>query len=163
MARSVRQFKETIEFRSLPLNRLRSHRYFPVAVIALVVLAAACIHVWQRVVVIGLVQEVSALEKKNRSLVDDAQKVQTDIAALTMATRVERYAVDTLGLQQVRADRLYTLVPDVTRNLSSDELATMLSSIRRVADYLPALTEAQAAQELQPIRFEPSDDSGGGQ
>jgi cell division protein FtsL len=162
MAKSVRQFKETIEFRSLPLHRLRSHRYFAAAVIAAVVLVAACIHVWQRVVVINLVKEVSALDKENRSLVDDAHKIQTDIAALSMATRIELYALDTLGLQRVRADHLYTLIPEATREFSSDDLTTMISSIKRVAECLPVLTEAQAAaQELQPIRFEPADNGEG--
>lgn len=159
MAKSVRQFKETIELRSLPLHRLRSHRYFPAIVISLVVLSAACIHVWQRVLVIGLVKEVSVLEKENAGLVDAAHKVRTDIAALSMATRIENYAIDSLGLQRVSADRLVTLAPEATRNLSSDELATLISSIKRVAEYLPVVTEAQAgAQELEPIRFDPADE-----
>lgn len=155
MARSVRKFKETIEFRSLPFNRLRSHRYFPATVLALVILAAACIHIWQRVVVISLVKEVSALQKENRGLVDAGHKVQTDVAALCMATRIERYALDTLGLKRVSPDSIYTLVPRSVGELSSDELTTMMSSIRRVAEYLPVLTDANAAaKKLEPIRFE---------
>jgi cell division protein FtsL len=164
MARSVRQFTETLELRSLPLHRLRSHRYFPAAVIALVVLAAACVHVWQRVVVIGLVKEVSALERENRGLVDDAQKVHTDIAALSMATRIEQYAIDTLGMQRITPDRLFTLVKEESRQLTNDQLATLISSIKRVAECLPVVTEAQAtAKPLEPIRFEDDEDSGGGQ
>jgi len=161
MARSVRKFTETIELRSLLFNRLKSHRYFPATVLALVVLAAACIHIWQRVVVISLVKEVSVLQKENLALVDDAHKIQTDIAALTMASRIERYAIDTLGLQRIRPDRLYTLIPESAGELSTDRLTTMISSIRRVAECLPVLTEAQAAaQELRPIRFETSEKDG---
>jgi cell division protein FtsL len=160
--RSVRNFKETLEMRSQLFKRLQGHRYFPMALIVAVVLGAACVHVWQRVMVIGLVKEVSQLEKENRRLVDDTQKVQTDIAALSMSARIERYATDSLRMRPVPVDRLYTLVPEASRRAPSDDLATMLSSIKRVAKYLPVLTEAQAgASELQPIKFEPELETGG--
>jgi cell division protein FtsL len=154
MARSVRKFTETVELRSLLLKRLKSHRHFPAVVITAVILTCACIHIWQRVVVMSLVTEVTALEKENMALIDDTHKVQTDLAALTMASRIERYAMDTLGLQRIRPDRLYTLVPETPGELAADRFATMISSIRRVADFIPVVTEAQgAAQELQPITF----------
>ncbi len=163
-ARSVRNFKETLEMRSHLLKRVQGHRYFPMALIVAIVLAAACVHVWQRVMVIGLVKEVSQLQKENRRLVDDTQKIQSDIASLCMAARIERYAADSLGMCPVPVDRLYTLVPEASRNVPSDDLATMLSSIKRVARYLPVLTEAQAgASELQPIRFEPEIEQGEGE
>jgi cell division protein FtsL len=156
--RSVRKFKETVEIRSQLLTRLQSHRYFPVALIVTLILVAACVHVWQRVMVISLVREVSLLEKENRGLVDDTHKVQSQIAALSMSARIERYAADTLGLKRVDADRLFTLVPEAVNTVPADELATMLSSIKRVAQYLPALSQTQAgAQELQPIKFEPDE------
>jgi cell division protein FtsL len=161
--RSVRKFKETVEFRALPLNRLKSHRYFPVAVISLVILLAACIHVWQRVVVISLVKEVSALEKENRALVDDAHKVQSDITALSMSSRIERYAADSLGLQRVQPDNLFTITSQDDGYLVADEWSAMISSIKRIADFLPAVTEAKAeARELEPIRFDADEEWGDG-
>jgi cell division protein FtsL len=163
-ARSVRKFKETVEFRALPLNRLKSHRYFPTAVIALVVLLAACIHVWQRVVVISLVKEVSALEKENRALVDDAHKLQSDITSLSMSSRIERYAADSLGLQRIQPDNLFTITSYDDGRLVTDEWSAMISSIKRVADYLPVVTEAKAeARELEPIKFESDEERGDGQ
>ena len=164
MGRSLRKFKETVEIRSLLLHRVRSHRYFPAAVVASVLLAAACVHIWQRVVVIGLVKEVSQLERENRSLVDDAHKLRTELAALTMASRIEQYAIDSLGLNRVSADRLYTLIPEAAGNAPVDEWATMLTSISRVADHLPAISEARAAHhQLEPIRFGPGSDGGDGE
>jgi len=161
-AHSVRNFKETLEMRSQLLKRLQGHRYFPMAIIVAVVLAAACVHVWQRVMVIGLVKEVSQLQKENRGLVDDTQKIQSHIASLCMSGRIERYAADSLGMHAVPVDHLYTLVPEASRSAPSNDLATMLSSIKRVARYLPVLTEAQAgAAELQPIKFEPETETGG--
>jgi cell division protein FtsL len=160
-ARSVRNFKETLEMRSQLLKRLQRHRYFPVVLIVSILLAAACIHVWQRVMVIGLVKEVGQLQKENRKLVDDTQKTQSEIASLSMSSRIERYAEDSLRLQPVPVDHLYTLVPEASRTVPSDELSTMLSSIKRVARYLPVITEAQAgASELRPIKFEVDPEEG---
>jgi cell division protein FtsL len=156
MTRSVRKFKETMEMRSLPFKRLQSHRYFPAAIIAMVILTAACIHVWQRVVVLGLVHEVALMQMDSRDLIDNVEKTQSEIAALSMATRIEQFAQDSLGLQRVTPDHLYTLGREADKEEKpSDELTVMLSSIKRVADYLPALTQAQAQiTELQPIRFD---------
>ena len=155
MGRAVRQFKETVDFRSLLLTRVRSHRYFPATVVMAALLMVACLHVWQRVRVIKLVKDVAELRETNRDLVDVARKMHNDIAALSMATRIEGYATDTLGMQPVAADRLFTLVRERDKDVPRDELATMLSSIQRVAKYLPALTETGAnAAELRPIRFD---------
>ena len=164
-ARSLRKYKETVEIRALPFNRLRSHRYFPIAVMAVLITGAACIHVWQRVVVLSLVKEVAALEKENRGLVDDAHKVQTEIAALSMATRIERFAIDSLGLQRIQPNGLYTMAPlDDEAMESPDEFAAMISSIKRVVDRLPERTEARAAaQELEPIRFDSVEYEGAGE
>jgi hypothetical protein len=141
--------------RSTLFRRLRSHRFFPIGVITLALLVAAWVHIWQRVMVIELAKEVAALRIENRSLVDDAKKIRSEIVALSMASRVERYAADSLGLQPVSVDRLVTLVKDAEKDISADELAVMFSSIRRVADYLPVLTEAQASsRDLRPIRFD---------
>jgi len=160
--RSVRTFKESLEMSSQPLKRLQKHRYFPIALIVLALVSAACIHVWQRAVVIGMVKQVGVLNINSKALVDDIEKVQSDIAALTMASRIEQYASDSLGLERVTPNALYTLAPEEEAEVSRDELATMLSSIKRVADYLPVLTEAQAdLTELQPIRFQADSADGG--
>ncbi len=160
-SRSVRKFKETNEIRSLLFKRIQSHRYTPIALIATAILLAACVHVWQRVVVIRLVREVSIMQREHAELVDDAQKVQSKIAALSMSARVESYAVDSLGLRPVAPDQLYTLVPEASGEIRGDELATVMSSIRRVAEYLPVLSETRAeARELQPLKFESRSDGG---
>jgi cell division protein FtsL len=156
MAWSVRKFKETVEFRAHPLQRLKSNRYFPFAVMAVMLMATACVHVWQRVVVTSLVQEVSALERENQGLVDDAHKVQTEITTLSMAGRIGRYAVDSLGLQRVQLDHLFAMTEDEKEEeQSSDEFATMMSSIKRMVEYFPEVSEVRAeSQELEPIRFD---------
>lgn len=145
MKETIRKFKETVEIRSSVFNRIRSHRYFPVTVLFCALLTAACIHIWQRVKVVELVKEVSLLRKENVSLLDDKKKTYSDIAALSMACRVERYAADTLGLRAVSADRLFTLVRDNEPDISQpDDLDLMLSAINRVASFVPVISENQA-------------------
>lgn len=160
---SVRKFKETVEIGSPLLRRIRSHRFFPVAVLATLVLAASLIHIWQRVVVIGLVKDVSRLREEQRSLLDDARKLNSQIARLSLSTRIEQVAADSLNLQPVSADRMFTLVPDRLESIPPDELSTMFSSIKRVAEYLPAITPAEAsARELEPVNLD-SQEAGAGE
>jgi cell division protein FtsL len=145
MKETIRQFKETVEIRSSVFNRLRSHRYFPMALLFGVLLSAACVHVWQRVRVVELVKEVSQLKKENTRLLDIKNKVHSEIAALSTASRIERCAADTLGLVRVKADRLFTLVPRNQSYEQPDELELMLYAINRVAQAVPAITESSAS------------------
>jgi len=156
MARSVRRFKETVEMRTGVFQRIRSHRFVSVGVVALTLLVAACLHIWQRVIVIELAKDVASLKVENRSLVDDVKKVRSDIVALSTVTRLEKYAVDSLDLQPVAADRLFTLVRKSEKTIPADELKAMFSSIKRVADYFPVISDAHASagMELRPIKFD---------
>ncbi len=158
MARSVRKFNQTRELQFSPLKRLRSHRYFPTAVVGLFLISAGCIHIWQRVTVIEMAKEVSTLRAANRLLVDDVKKIQSDISSLSSATRIEKFAVDSLGMTSVSADRLYTLVRKSEQSIPTDEFDAMISSIRRVADYLPVMTEANAnSRDVKKIKFKTLD------
>jgi len=88
-------------------------------------------------------------------LVDELQKMNSEIASLSRSTRIEQFAVDSLGLQRLETDRMYTLIADSPGDPASDDLDMMFSSIKRVADYLPVLSQTQAkASELQPIRID---------
>ena len=151
MGRSVRKFTETIAVSSGPLKRLRSHRYFPVVLIVSAILAISCLHVWQRVRVMTLVHETALLRETNRRLVNSYRKVQDDIASLTMASRIERYAMDTLGMVRIKADQLFTILREPDEDRALDELAGIFTSIKRVADNLPVVSEAEAsAGEISP-------------
>lgn len=148
MANAIRQFTESKRMASSLFNRVRSHRYYPIGIIGLFLLVISCVHIWQRVVVIQLVKEVSQLRAEQRQYVDDSRKVESDIAALSMAARIETYSRDSLGLQLISADRLITLVREEPRHITQDELATMISSIKRVASYLPTVEPAEASANV---------------
>jgi cell division protein FtsL len=165
MSLSVRKFNETAEMRSGLLSRIRSHRLFSTGIMGLLLVLVACIHIWQRVHVIHLVKETGDLQVENHKLVDETKKVLTEVAALSMASRIEACAADSLGLQRVTADRLYTITRDQEKPKKADELASVMTSMKRVVDYLPELTgDEVSATELRPIRFDSSDAavSGGG-
>ncbi len=156
-AKSVRNYKETLELRSFIFNRIRTHRYFPVVVLVAVLLVIGCVHIWQRVHVIKLVKEVSRLKAENVSLTDAYKKVQSEIAALCMASRIEAYSGDSLGLKAVSANRLFTLVKEKQEPLpvGGDELTAIMTSIKRVARHVPVLTGNSArAGELEGIKFD---------
>ena len=141
--------------RQSPWSRIRTHRYFSIGLVLIVVSIVACVHIWQRVHVIHLVQEVGELSAQNRNLIDLTKKVQTEVAALSMASRVESFAHDSLGLAPIAPDRVFTLVRDARDSVRPDDFAQMVTSMKRVADYIPVLTETQAgAAELQPIKFD---------
>lgn len=145
MASAVRRFTESFRMASSLLNRVRSHRYVSLAVFGTFVLVVACLHVWQRVTVMQLVKEVGHLRAEQRDLLDESRKVQSEIAALSMSSRIEQYARDSLGLGPVELGRLYTVSTEAPRPVGPDELATVISSIKRVTAYLPSLAPAEAA------------------
>jgi cell division protein FtsL len=152
MKGKIRTFKETLEIRSSRLNRLRSHRFFLVGLLASAVLVVSCFHIWQRVKVMQLVKDVSALKTENANLVNEAKKLHAEIAALMMASRIERYAADSLGLRTATADRLFTLVERKRRVNRMDELDLVATALSRLSRYLPVVTEneARANQTLTP-------------
>ncbi len=144
MKETIRKFKETVEIRSSVINRIRSHRYFPVTLLLVVALSAACVHIWQRVKVVELVKEVSTLKTENAELLDLKKKVYADIASLSTASRIEKYASDTLGLKQIDPERLFTLVLDKADKVEQDDLDLMLYAINRVTEYVPRVSESSA-------------------
>ncbi|MBU8932929.1 MAG: cell division protein FtsL [candidate division Zixibacteria bacterium] len=146
MKTRIRRFSETVKIRSSVFNRLRSHKYFSLSLLITVVLAASCIHIWQRVVVLDLVADVSHLRSENASLIDATRKVHSDITALSSSARIEQYASDSLGLETISAERLYTLVGE-RRDAPepSDEMATVLAAVKRVAAHIPSVTRSSAS------------------
>lgn len=157
MKETVRKFKETVEINTSIFNRVRTHRYFPVAFLLTVFLLVACFHVWQRVRVVALVKDVAQLKRDRVELLDDKKKVYSDIAELSMSSRIERYARDTLGLRPVAADRMFTLVKKNESAPSQDELELMYAAIKRVSNYLPMIESNSAeAQGVEGITVDTS-------
>jgi len=156
MKRTVRKFKETVEIRSSLVNRLRRHRYFPAAVLVTLFLGACVIHVWQRVQVLELVKDVSRLRAESDQLLDAGSKLNARISALSAAVRIERYAVDSLGLYPVSADHIYALIGRTEKPPEPDELAMMFRAIERVTRHVPVIT-GNTANAGEPSKLKPTD------
>lgn len=151
MARSIRKFTQTVDLSALPFNRLRKHRYFPLTVVVAGVLLLGCLHIWQRVQVMTLVHETALLREKNRQLNQIELRLDDEVARLSVAGRIETYAADTLGLERVPATRLFTMVRKHESVEPADRLSQVFSSIKRVAEHLPVVSETQAQAGEAPI------------
>lgn len=144
MKTTIRKLKETADIRSSVINRIRSHRYFPVLLLLSVILVAACFHIWQRVKVLELVRQVAQLQRERIDIVNEKKKLFSEISSLSMASRIERYAMDTLGLKPVSSDHLLTLVREKGKSNPPDKFNLMFSAIKRMADFMPQVSENQA-------------------
>ncbi len=144
MRQAVRKFKETVEINSSTINKLKSHKYFSISLLCFSCLVVACIHLWQQVTVVSLVKDISHLQKENDVLLDSKKKLYSRIASLSTSSRIERYAVDSLGLCLVDADKMLTLVPKDVVVSHPDELQQMLTAVKRIAKYLPVIEETRA-------------------
>jgi cell division protein FtsL len=148
MKKAVRKFKETLEIRSSLWHRVRTHRFSPIILLLCAFLVAACIHIWQRVRVIQLAKDVGRLRAENVVLIDESKKIRSDIASLQMGSRIERYACDSLGLQPIAADRLFTLARKEAKASQADDLDLLATAINNISRHLPVVTgnEVNAGQ-----------------
>lgn len=144
MKQAIRKFKETVDINSSTINKLKSHKYFSVFLLSLSLLIVSCFHLWQQVTVVSLVKDISQLKKENHELLDSKKKLYSNIASLSTSSRIEQFAVDTLGLKLVEADNMLTLVPKTVMLSQPDELHQMLTAIKRIGDYLPVIEETRA-------------------
>lgn len=145
MKNPVRLLLETSAIRSSLLHRVRTHRYFPVAAFIVALFMVSCIHVWQRVMVVELTKTNGKLRIENAELLDETRKVYTQIAQLSLASRIESYAIDSLGMRPVDADRIYTLIPTDEPAAPQDELGGAITAVKRLAAYMPVVSETRAA------------------
>lgn len=144
MRQAVRKFKETVEINSSTINKLKSHKYFSLSLLFFSFLVVACFHLWQQATVVSFVKDISQLKKENHVLLDSKKKLYSDIASLSTSSRIEQYAVDSLGLRLVEADKMLTLIPHNVISSQPDELNQMLTALKRVAEFLPVIEETRA-------------------
>jgi len=162
MVNAVRSFWETINLRTSLLRRIRSHRYFPIALLAVALLSISCLHIWQRFTVLDLVRQASRLEQEHEEMLDNTKKMYSDIAELSMSQRIRRYAVDTLGMQPVSVDKLLTIEREEPTLSDPDDLAMLVSAVKRIASYLPVVSEETvSAAELRKVKIDSSIYPGG--
>jgi len=141
---SVQRYRATGNLKNSLKKRLVSSRSLIPALIVSSIILLACLHIWQRVYVMGLVKEVSVLEKENKNLKDLVKKTRVEIVELSRLSRIEKIAVEELGLTRTSSENLFTL--SVNReDKKSEGLDEVVTSLRKIADNLPVLNETKAA------------------
>lgn len=140
---SVQRYRATGSLRNSLRKKLVSSRsLIPVLLLGSLILLA-CVHIWQRVYVMGLVQEVTVLENENRCLKDLVKKTDMEIIDLSRLSRIEQLATRELGLSRKGSEDLYLLsLNDAeTESEGFDEVVT---SLKKIADNFPVLSESKA-------------------
>jgi len=141
---SVQRYRATGNLKNSLKKRLVSSRSLIPALIVSSIILLACLHIWQRVYVMGLVKEVSVLEKENKNLKNLVKKTRVEIVELSRLSRIEKIAVEELGLTRTSSENLFTL--SVNREEKKSEgLDEVVTSLKKIAENLPVLNETKAA------------------
>lgn len=141
---SVQRYRATGTIRNTLKKRLVSSKTLIPTMIVGSIILLACLHVWQRVYVMGLVKEVTVLEKENNNLKDLLKKSDMEVTELSRLSRIEEIATGQLGLTRTGSENLYTLSINKDNNKTTG-LDDMVTSLKKIADNLPVLNETNAA------------------
>jgi len=140
---SVERYRATDSIRkSLKKKLVSSRSVIPVLVVGSLILLA-CLHVWQRVYVMQLVKEVSVLDKENRELHDIVKKANLEILELSSLSRIEKIAGDEFNMTGTSSENIYTLTFKESQP-GPEGLHDVISSLQKVAEHLPTLSESNA-------------------
>jgi cell division protein FtsL len=140
---SVERYRATDNIKkSLKKKLVSSKSVIPVLiVISCVVLA--CLHIWQRVYVMHLVTETTVLEMKNKRLKDLVKKANLEVLELSSLSRIEKIAAERLHMNGSRSENIFTLILKET-DPRPEGLNDIISSLRKVADNFPVISESKA-------------------
>ena len=141
---SVQRYRATGNLKNSLKKRLVSSKSLIPAMIVGSIILLACLHVWQRVYVMGLVKDVSVLEKENKNLKDLVKKANMEVIELSRLSRIEKMAKEDLGLTRTSSENLFTLNIDREEN-NSEGFEDVVTSLKKIADNLPVLNETRAA------------------
>ena len=145
MKLSIQRYRATGNLKKTLGKRIVSSKtIIPVIFIGSLIILG-CLHVWQRVYVMSLVKTVRSLEKDNKELRDILKKTDMDVIDLSRLARIEPIAVDELGLRKTSTENMFTLTLDYSRQ-ERQGINEVVSSLKKIADNLPVLTETKAAE-----------------
>jgi cell division protein FtsL len=143
MSVSLPRYRSTGKLRKSFRKRIiSSPRLIPTLIIVTIVVFA-CLHIWQRVYVLGLVQEISIVEKERENLTDLLKKTNSDAAELSRLSRMEPIAIEKLGLGRTSAENLFTLEVK-KQEITLSGIDNVKNSLKKLADNLPVINETKA-------------------
>lgn len=97
---------------SLPkVNGFALHRprLLPLFTFIAIVLAVAIFFVWSRIQVVNLAYDISSLEGRLRGLQQETQRLRLEAASLRSPARIERVAMNRLGLRLPASEQVVTV------------------------------------------------------
>ncbi len=140
---SVQRYRAIDNLRKSTRKRIVSSKSFIPVLCILSVIALACLHVWQRVYVIHLVENVTVVENENKKLKDILKKSRIEEIELQRLSRIEKIATEKLGLSRTGAENMFTLTSHGIER-ERDGLDGVVTSLKKIADNLPAMNEGRA-------------------
>ena len=140
---SVKRYRATDSIRkSLKKKLVSSRTVIPVLVVGSLIILA-CLHIWQRVYVMHLVKEVTVLEKENKQITDIVKKANLEILEFSSLSRIEKIAGEQLQMSGTRSENIFTLTLKESTP-RPEGLHDVISSLQKVAEYFPTLSESKA-------------------
>ena len=127
-----------------PIQRLVASSVWTSLAVASLILFGALFYIWQRVRVLELVEQVSALENVNRGYQDLLMKSEAEVAELSRIGRITAYAADSLGMGPVALDNLFTVtIPEDAVGLGGAQ--QVWASLSRPFKSLPRIESNEAS------------------
>ena len=84
----------------------RTSTLFVLAAFLFVLIGSALIYVWSRIQVIRAGYEISDAVKAGRGLVEESRRLRVEVASLKSYDRIEKIAIEDLGLSKPRPDQV---------------------------------------------------------
>lgn len=123
-------------------KKISSGSFLTILVVSALVLFA-CTQIWQRVYILNLSTEVGTLKKENKTLQDLTKKSKVEINELCRHARIKELASEQFKLQQTASENLFTLVSE-HKFADTDRFSDLWTSLKKVTDHLPVITETKA-------------------
>ncbi len=127
-----------------PIRRMVASRSLTALFVLSLLMVAACLYIWQRVVALDLINEVSQLEDTNRTRRDVLMKVETDVAELARFSRIAKLAEKEFGLKQIQSQNLYA-VRFGEESPGQGGISQMWSTLRRSLKNAPSIESSTAS------------------
>jgi len=140
---SVERYRATDNIKKSLKKKLVSSKSVIPVIIVISCVVLGCLHIWQRVYVMHLVRETTTLEMKNKRLKDLVKKANLGMLELSCLSRIEKIAVERLHMKGTRSENIFTLTLRETEP-RSEGLNDIISSLKKVADNFPVISESKA-------------------
>jgi len=86
-----------------------SNRILLLLILLLFLITGSLFYVWSRIQVIQLGYEISTALRGERALAESNKRLRLEIATLKSYTRIERFAVEELGMIKPKSDQVIVI------------------------------------------------------